>query len=333
MSTTSPFSLARFVRQLSLPMRHALRRLLTRLYPALGQGLASPSPFGKQIVGLSWGAFAILVDYPYATEVRPLETAPFGAKLAERFAADRMQYRDQISSLAEYSDRFSKIPVDETDSTHLCWNNRWMPSYDAAAIYGFIAKLCPSRYLEIGSGYSTKFARRSIQENSPHTKIISVDPHPRADVDTLCDQIIRSPMEEVDPQVLAAMLSPGDVLFVDGSHRSFQGSDVTIVFTELLPAIKPGVVVGFHDIYLPYDYPPIFKDYFYNEQYLLMMYLLDNRRDRVILPVNYCCHDPDLWTLYKKCFAQPSLEKVNLGGSSFWLITAPETAESGPSDL
>ena len=277
---------------------------------------------GPSVSGLKQGTFAIRVEYPYVTSVRLLEKSKGGLELAERFAAERETYIDRINRLAEFADHFARISVNETRPPDPFWNNGMMPSYDAAALYGFIATNKPALYLEVGSGDSTKFARRSIQDHGLDTRIVSVDPHPKSNIDSLCDQVIRQPVENIDIQSLAEMLAPGDILFVDGTHRSFQGSDVTVIFTELLPAIKPGVMIGFHDIFLPYDYPSLFKDYYYNEQYLLMLYLLGNGKDKIALPVNYCCHDQELWTLYTRCFQRPNLEQVNLGGSAFWLIKA-----------
>ena len=65
------------------------------------------------------------------------------------------------------------------------------------------------------------------------------------------------------------VLSAGDMVFIDNSHRAFQNSDVTVFFTEVLPALPAGVAYGIHDIFLPDDYPAGWSDRFYNEQYLL----------------------------------------------------------------
>ena len=49
-------------------------------------------------------------------------------------------------------------------------------------------------------------------------------------------------------------LEAGDVVFVDNSHGSFMNSDVTVVMLDILPRLKQGVLVEFHDIFLPFDY-------------------------------------------------------------------------------
>lgn len=157
------------------------------------------------------------------------------------------------------------------------WSQSWLPASDASALVGAIglgAKVGGARtYLEIGSGHSTRFARHAIERLGLSTRIVSIDPEPRAEVDALCDDVVRSPLEDVDPGLYAA-LGPGDVLFFDGSHRCLPNSDVTVFFLEVLPSLAPGVVVGVHDVFWPADYPQSFADRWYSEQYVLGAYLL-----------------------------------------------------------
>jgi hypothetical protein len=111
------------------------------------------------------------------------------------------------------------------------------------------------------------------------------------------------------------------MVFIDNSHRSFQGSDVTVFFTEALPRINKGVVWGLHDIFLPFDYVSSWASRFYNEQYLLMAYLLGGSGgDTIELPVHFIeknesFRSPLLAPLQSKA---PMLQNMLLGGS-FWL--------------
>ncbi len=101
----------------------------------------------------------------------------------------------------------------------------------------------PSVYVEVGSGNSTKFARRAVQDHGLRTRIVSIDPYPRREVDAICDEVIRHPCEDMDMTFFADL--PGDaMLFVDNSHRSFQNSDVTVFFMEILPVLRHGHDLG-----------------------------------------------------------------------------------------
>jgi hypothetical protein len=149
----------------------------------------------------------------------------------------------------------------------------------------------PKTYLEIGSGGTTCFARRAIQDHSLATKIISIDPDPRAKIESICDQVFFKGLENVDLSIFSS-LEAGDIVFMDGSHRTFMNSDVTVFMLEVLPHLKPGVIVHIHDILLPYDYPDNFKNWYWNEQYMVALYLIAAKeRIDVIFPSAYVTND------------------------------------------
>ena len=192
---------------------------------------------------------------------------------------------------------------------------------DTIALYGFVATEKPALYVEVGSGYSTKVVRRAITDHQLPTKLVSIDPHPRAQIDKLCNEVIRQPLESCDLSVLRD-LNAGDVFFMDGSHRSFMNSDVTVFFLEILPRLKPGVLVHIHDIYLPLDYMPDRAHWYYSEQYLLAASLLAGHAGyTVVLPNNYIRITPRLADVLTPFLNLPTLAGVSHDGCSFWLRT------------
>jgi hypothetical protein len=68
------------------------------------------------------------------------------------------------------------------------------------------------------------------------------------------------------PAELFDGLKAGDVLFMDSSHILMPGSDVDLLLNRVLPRLPAGVLVHIHDIFLPFDYPPIWGWRAYNEQ-------------------------------------------------------------------
>jgi hypothetical protein len=180
-----------------------------------------------------------------------------------------------------------------------------------------LAHIRPARYFEIGSGNSTKFARNAIATHRLATRLISLDRAPRAQIDLLCDEVIRAPLETVDLAVLDQLQS-GDVLFIDGSHQCLMNSDVTVVFLEVLPRLPAGVWVHFHDIFLPWDYPAEWVDRYYAEEYLLACWLLaESPRIQVELPNYFVSRHPDLMTELEPVYSL--LPGVQTHGGSFWL--------------
>lgn len=159
------------------------------------------------------------------------------------------------------------------------------------------------------------------------TRIISIDPEPRAEVDAICDHVERCGLESCDLALFDA-LNAGDIVFMDGSHRSFMNSDVTVFFIDVLPRLRPGVIVQLHDIALPYDYHAFFTNWYWNEQYMLAVYLTGNRaRIRPLLPLALITLDPSFAADVANPFiatAEPllwCLPGVSTGGSMWFTHT------------
>lgn len=224
----------------------------------------------------------------------------------------------EVLALKPFLTEFRDSTV-ETRSDEPTWNNGFLPGLDIAVLYTLLTEYAPAKYIEIGSGNSTKVAARARRDQGLATQIISIDPAPRADVDTLADEVIREPFEDIDYDLVGA-LGDGDVLFVDNSHRILPNSDATAFFLEILPRLQKGVIVHVHDVYLPYDYPPFMCERGYSEQYGLAMYLLANPgKYRPLLPNYFVSEDETLASVVAPLWDHPNLAGVERHGGSFWL--------------
>ena len=163
------------------------------------------------------------------------------------------------------------------------WTSTYVSPLDGAMLCAVLAEYRPARYVEVGSGTSTRFARRTVDLLGLGTTVCSIDPQPRAEVDALCDEVVRTDLQRVGRERFEA-LSAGDVVFLDGSHRALMASDVAVFFLEVLPALAPGVVVHVHDIFLPADYPPEWRPRAYSEQYVVGAALLGDPSLEVVAP-------------------------------------------------
>ena len=236
-------------------------------------------------------AYSITLDFPPPDAPRHADR-PHGP-LQQVLDRDLKAYRDLLGSFARFLPGLSAIAFDSGRRGEPYWNNPWIPVFDGIALYCLTVLKRPRRYVEVGSGISTCFVRRAIRDHDLATSITSIDPTPRAEVDALCDEVIRAPLEKSD-LALFGELTAGDLVFLDSSHRCFTGSDVTVFFTEVLPALAPGVTVGVHDVFLPYDYPAQWVSRYYSEQYLLACYLLAGRPPfRTLLPLHYMLAHPE----------------------------------------
>ena len=115
-------------------------------------------------------------------------------------------------------------------------------------------------------------------------------------------------------------MSPGDIIFFDGSHISLANSDVSVFFTEILPRIPIGVYVHIHDIYLPYDYPLEMAHRGYNEQYLLAMALLyGQHKFQIIFPSFWVSTQASSQSYLKSAvWDQLKIDDIETHGGSFW---------------
>ena len=264
----------------------------------------------------------IPLDYPIVPKPRWGHGSPAHHALSEIIGRSRAQYAAELEAVLELRDRLTTIPVDAPKrSPEPRWLNGALPGLDAAVLYTMVARHRPATYLEIGSGQSTKFARRACRDHDLATRIVSIDPAPHAEIDDLCDEVLRSGLEDVDLAVFDR-LEVGDILFVDNSHRCLQNSDVTVAFLDVLPALPVGVLVHFHDIFLPDDYPLEIAEQFYSEQYVLAAALLaDGPRLQIVMPNWYVAADAELGAILDPLWAEPGFEAVQTHGASFWLRT------------
>jgi len=219
------------------------------------------------------------------------------------------------------SQKFKNIALEAPlDSIEPGWINRWIPPLDAASLYFLIHSYRPRRFIEIGSGVSTKFIRRALSDCGLTTSLESIDPFPRAEVDSLCDVVHRVPFEDAPLDVFDS-LAHNDIVFVDNSHRAFQNTDVTVFFTEVLPRLPSGVVYGLHDIMLPADYPEEWEARMYNEQYLLAAYLIGGHGgDEVLLANSWLGRSEDFHDDIREVFKfSNAVQARSLGGGCFWM--------------
>lgn len=261
----------------------------------------------------------IVLEYPPTSDPTP-KTRNEGC-LYHAITDAVPNYLESLRTIMRFSEELASIPRTSEDPRSPTWLNDFLPGLDAASIYAFVRDRAPETYLEIGSGTSTRFARRAISDGALKTRITSVDPAPRAEVDQLCDQIVRVPLERADP-ALFARLKPGDIVFLDGSHRVFAGSDTTVFVLDYLPQLSPGVLVGVHDVYLPDDYPASVVGRFYSEQYLLGALLLGQPSWlTLVLAADFVSRRSELRAATAALWADARLDGITTHGVALWLET------------
>lgn len=271
----------------------------------------------EMLPGTRHSIYALPLDYLPSLDLTPRwgYLRPPIQILDSWFADHTRQYLEMIEYMRSL--RVDHIPHTLGGRVQMpqpAWIGGAICSFDALALYAMLCKYRPKCYLEIGSGMTTCFARQAVTDAKLSTRIVSIEPKPRNEIDGICDFAVRDALEACDMTIFDA-LQPGDVLFFDGTHRVFMNSDVTVFFLDILPRLKPGVIVHLHDIFLPYDYPENFKYWYWSEQYILAAWMIASR-DKInpLFPTCYVCTDGQ----FREAMRAPFVDLGSANANSSW---------------
>jgi len=229
---------------------------------------------------------------------------------------DSMQLELLRSHFAKFRDEYNNLPVEPPPG-----QKRPFRGVDALVAYCMVRHFEPESIVEVGSGWSSLVLGQAAAKNK-NSALICIDPFPsnfvRKGIPAL-RSLIEKKVQDIDLEFFT-QLDSGDILFIDSSHTVKIGGDVNYLFLEVLPRLKPGVIVHVHDIFLPFDYR---RDWvvdefrFWTEQYLLQAFLAFNSEFEVLLANSYLnhYHQQDL----KAAF--PDLS--SWAGGSFWMRRKP----------
>lgn len=162
------------------------------------------------------------------------------------------------------------------------YDNIWFSEGCAKVLYYMMRILKPNRIIEVGSGFSTAVMldtnnvcfQNSIEINSIEPNTDRLKSLLKKD-DNL--KIQECKLQDI-PLEFFSQLQENDILFIDSSHVSKIDSDVNYYLFEILPRLKKGVYIHFHDMFYPFIYPKrwIYEGRAYNEMYLLRAFLMNN---------------------------------------------------------
>jgi len=229
---------------------------------------------------------------------------------------------DQIELLKSLSNYYKEIPfnINKTQGLRYYYENDYYTYTDAIILHAIIRHKKPKQIIEIGSGFSSAVMLDTNElffQNS--IKLTFVEPYTErlytlmSDSDKQKAEVIEQFVQKV-PLEKFQELDAGDILFIDSSHVSKTGSDVNYLLFEVLPHLKPGVLIHFHDIFYPFEYPKdwVMQGRNWNENYFLKAFLMFNDAFKILLFSDYIHkHHPD-------GFEPMPLTKKNYGGN-LWI--------------
>ena len=192
---------------------------------------------------------------------------------------------------------------------------------DAIFLYLMLRHCRPRRVVEVGSGHSSCVTLDTSERFlGGAVETVFIEPYPDLlrsllqPGDEARITLLPHPLQDVAQDVFAA-LEANDILFIDSTHVAKIGSDVQHLFNEILPALRPGVVVHFHDVFYPFEYPRAWlrEGRAWNEAYLLRAFLQHNDAFRIELWNHFLLRfHPDFFARWMPlCLRNP--------GASLWL--------------
>jgi predicted O-methyltransferase YrrM len=227
----------------------------------------------------------------------------------------RIYYEDLL-------DRFPVLPfpIQKTDCYRYFTDNEWFILSDAFTLSGIIRKEKPRRIVEIGSGFSSAVMLDTLSQTHESAALTFIEPFPDrlhsllSSSDRASSTILMQPVQEVSLSVFD-QLDAQDILFIDSSHVAKIGSDVNIILLRILPRLRRGVLVHFHDVFYPVSYPVnwIREGRAWNESIFLRAFLMQNRDFRVMAFNSFAGYS------FPELFRDRLAGFLNNTGGSMWL--------------
>lgn len=229
---------------------------------------------------------------------------------------------NQLELVKRFYGFYKELPFGDSKKENLRYyfENNYYSYTDAIFLHSMIRHYQPKQIIEVGSGYSSA-VMLDTNELFFGNKIslTFIEPYPDRlnailkEEDRKATTIIESDVQQV-PYAVFEQLNAGDILFIDSTHVVKTGSDVNYLLFEILPRLKSGVLIHFHDIFYPFEYPKdwVFMGKNWNEDYFLKAFLMYNNAFDIKLFSHY------LHVHHKEVFESMPLCYKN-GGGNLWL--------------
>lgn len=277
-----------------------------RFFPGLFNTCFKPGHFYSPIVSLK--------------EIKKQESEIWLTNSPKTLPELNLNIDKQIQLLTKFEEYYKELPFEISKGKNRYYFENIFYSYtDAIFLYSIIRHFMPKNIIEAGSGFSSALMLDTIQHFNLNVNLSFIEPYPKRlkSLITRKDEknvkIFREKVQEVDLSYFET-LNENDVLFIDSTHISKTGSDVNYILFNILPRLKTGVLVHFHDIFYPFEYPKnwVYQGRSWNEAYILKAFLMNNNHYEIILFADY------LHKHHKNKFENMPLCYKNTGGN-IWL--------------
>lgn len=255
-------------------------------------------------------------------EIRKREAEIWKADEKDQIPGIELNTEAQISLVRSFSKTYAELPFSPSKqpSAKYYYENGFYSYNDGIILYSMIRHYQPRRIIEVGSGFTSALM---LDTNGlffgNRIMLTFIEPYPDrlnsliSEADKSSVTLYQQNVQEVPAEVFAA-LEAGDILFIDSSHVAKTGSDVNHLLFQILPLLNSGVLVHFHDITYPFEYPKkyVFDGHNWNENYFLRAFLMYNTSFEIRLFSDY------LHRFHREAFSEMPLCYKDTGGN-MWI--------------
>lgn len=253
---------------------------------------------------LGWPPGHFYSPIPSLSEVRARATEIFDDRLKTLPGID-MNDLVQLETFQRIVETYPDQPFEDEKQEGLRYffDNPNFSWGEGIVLQGMTRSLLPRRFIEVGGGYSS-CAVLDINELffSNRMECTFIEPYPEL-LESLVKQgdlerarLIATPVQSVALEEFT-VLESGDIVQIDSSHVSKVGSDVNHLLFSVLPLLRSGVYIHFHDITYPFEYPErwVYEGRAWNEAYLLRAFLQFNAAFEIVFFNSYfALRHPDM---------------------------------------
>lgn len=224
-----------------------------------------------------------------------------------------LRTEEQIKLAQQFEKYYAALPFKSKKQEKLRYQfeNGSYSYTDGIVLYSMIRHIEPKQIIEIGSGHSSAVMLDTDELFfGNQINLTFIEPYPERlyslmkEDDKGKNNVIVSDVQLVSLTVFEK-LNAGDILFVDSTHVSKTGSDVNYILFEILPELKKGVIIHFHDVFYPFEYPKewVFQGRNWNEDYILRAFLMYNKKFEIMLFSEYLHkHHKDVFKGMPLCY-------------------------------
>lgn len=235
----------------------------------------------------------------------------------------RLEAQKELLLSPQFKDIYDQLPFsnEKKDGFRYFYLNPAFSYSDAISLFFMLRHFRPSSVIEVGSGYSSALMLDTFERFFPKPPVITfIEPYPQllrslfVKGDQASCRVIEKDLQEV-PLTTFASLDRDDILFIDSTHVAKSGSDVNYLLAQILPALRPGVLIHIHDIFSSFEYPSawVAEGRNWNEVHMLRSFLQYNHAFEVVF------FDELLGTVFPEIIAENyPLMALNKGGS-IWI--------------